>query len=90
MTTWFQTFTGKKFHPLDPRPEDICIEDIAHALSYINRFGGHLPEPWTVAQHSIVVAEFAPPGLRLAAQMHDSPEAYLGYMVKPLEQEVAD
>ena len=30
---WKQTFTGKAFYPLDPRPEDICIEDIAHALS---------------------------------------------------------
>ena len=86
MTNWLQTFTGARFYPSDPRPADIHIEDIAHALSYINRFGGHLPEPWTVAQHALVMAEFAPPRLRLATQMHDSPEAYLGDVVKPLKQ----
>ena len=23
---WIQTYTGKMFYPLDPRPEDICIQ----------------------------------------------------------------
>jgi len=41
---WFQTFTGKAFWILDPRPEEIEIEDIAHALSNICRFGGHVRE----------------------------------------------
>jgi hypothetical protein len=26
---WIQTFTGKMFYPLQPRIEDICIEDKA-------------------------------------------------------------
>lgn len=82
---WFQTFTGKKFYPKDPRPEDVCIEDIAHALAHINRFGGHLPEPWTVAQHSLVASSFAPPDLQLEALLHDAHEAYVGDMVKPLK-----
>ena len=28
---WLQTYTGKQFYPLDPQPEDIDIQDIAHA-----------------------------------------------------------
>ena len=30
---WIQTYTGKCFYPLDPRPEEIDIMDIAHSLS---------------------------------------------------------
>ena len=38
---WCATYTGMQFWPLDPRPEDICIEDIAHALALQCRFNGH-------------------------------------------------
>src|SRR5487761_1741512 len=38
---WIATFTGRAFWPLDPRPEDVVIEDIAHALSMLCRYGGH-------------------------------------------------
>jgi hypothetical protein len=30
---WMQTYSGKQFWPLDPRPEEIDIRDIAAALS---------------------------------------------------------
>ncbi len=85
---WFQTFTGRKFWPLDPLPEDIFIEDIAHALSLITRFGGHIPEPYSVAQHSLIVASYSGPDtvLALCGLMHDAPEAYLGDMVAPLKR----
>lgn len=55
---WIQTYTGKKFYPLDPRPEDVNIEDIAHSLSLQCRFMGHCDHFYSVAQHSINVAEF--------------------------------
>lgn len=35
------TFTGRTFSPLAPKSADIVIEDIAHALSHLCRFGGH-------------------------------------------------
>lgn len=38
---WMQTRTGRAFYPQNPLPEDICIEDIAHALGNLCRFGGH-------------------------------------------------
>lgn len=50
------TYTGKEIDPLHLSPEDICIEDIAHALSMCNRFAGHTLRPISVAQHSIYVA----------------------------------
>jgi hypothetical protein len=36
---WQQTFTGRQFWPLDPRPEEVCADDIAHALSLQCRRG---------------------------------------------------
>ncbi len=40
---WMQTFSGRKFWPLDPRVEEVFTEDIAHALANQCRFGGHCP-----------------------------------------------
>lgn len=34
------TFSGRFFFPMDPRPEDVCIEDIAHSLSLKCRWTG--------------------------------------------------
>ena len=56
---WMQTHSGLRFYPLDPRPEDIRIEDIAHALPMICRFNGHCSRFYSVAEHSLNVAAFA-------------------------------
>ena len=34
------TFTGKRIDPLEMRAEDVCLEDLAHALSLLCRGGG--------------------------------------------------
>lgn len=52
---WMQTFTGRKFFPQDPRPEDICVSDIAHALSMACRYAGHTKHFYSVAEHSILM-----------------------------------
>jgi hypothetical protein len=38
--SWMQTATGRAYWPVDPRGEDVCIEDIAHALGHLCRYGG--------------------------------------------------
>jgi hypothetical protein len=42
MSDYILTYSKIKFHPLEPRIEDILIEDIAHALSLMTRANGHI------------------------------------------------
>lgn len=84
-TDYVSTFSGNRFYPLAARIDRIAIEDIAHGLAYQCRFNGQTREFYSVAQHSLVVAELVPPPLRMAALLHDAAEAYLGDMVKPLK-----
>lgn len=85
------TWTGSKFYLLDPRPEEVFIEDIAHALSLQCRFNGHISEHYSVAEHSIMVADIVAeeskdPQLILTALLHDAAETYLGDVVSPLKK----
>jgi hypothetical protein len=51
------TCTGRRVHIADPLPDEIDIEDIAHGLSHVCRFAGHVPLYYSVAQHSLLVSE---------------------------------
>ncbi len=84
-TAYVSTFSGNRFYPLEPRIDHVAIEDIAHGLAYQCRFNGQTCEFYSVAQHSLIVAELVAPHLQLAALLHDAAEAYLGDMVKPLK-----
>ncbi len=84
-----QTFTGKKFYPLAPRAEDICIEDIAHALSRKCRFGGHTKMFYSVAQHCVLVSELLEPSTEstlLWGLLHDAAEAYMPDFATPIKE----
>lgn len=83
---WIQTFTGLVMYPLDPRPEEICIEDIAHALSNLCRFTGHCREFYSVADHSVRVSYTCDPKDALWGLLHDAPEAYLADMSRPVKR----
>lgn len=55
---YVQTFSARRFRCAG-FPEDVDIEDIAHALSQLNRFNGHTVRPYSVAEHSVRVARLA-------------------------------
>lgn len=83
---WIHTFTNKLFDLENPTPEMVCIEDIAHHLSGINRFTGAAPSPYNVAQHSVLMSWYIDTPHKFTALMHDSQEAYVGDMTSPLKR----
>lgn len=90
---WMHTFTGRAFYPLDPRPDDIDERDIAHALSLVCRYGGHVKRFYSVAEHCVHIATYlldttGDAHLALWGLLHDAPEAYVGDMVRPLKRQI--
>lgn len=82
---WMQTFTGRQFYPLSPRSEDVDPADIAHALSMLCRYNGHVDRFYSVAEHCVLMSEAVAPEFALHALLHDASEAYLGDMIRPLK-----
>lgn len=83
----FRTFKGRRFWPLDPRPEEVDIEDIARGLALTNRFNGHTLMPYSVAQHSVLVSYMVPEGMEFEGLMHDASEAMgIGDLISPTKK----
>jgi 5'-deoxynucleotidase YfbR-like HD superfamily hydrolase len=83
---YFKTYTGRTFWPMDPRPDEISILDIAHSLAHQCRFSGHTREFYSVAEHSVRVSQIVPSPYQLWALLHDAAEAYLLDWPRPLKQ----
>lgn len=88
--TWIQTWTGKQFWPLDPRPEEVSIVDIAWQLAGQNRWKGATKMPITIAQHSTIVSRLCDPEYAMQGLLHDATEAYLGDMAGPVKSGLPD
>ena len=82
---WMETFGGRKVNPWDVKEDDVDIKTIAHSLSLTCRFGGHCKVFYSVAEHSIRVAEIVEPKYQLAALLHDAGEAYMGDVIRPIK-----
>jgi uncharacterized protein len=76
-------FSGGTINPLDPDPNDIQLVDIAHALGNICRWTGHVTKFLSVAEHSVLASLFTKD---LPTLMHDSSEAYLSDLARPIKQ----
>lgn len=85
---WMQTISGRKFWPIDPRAEEVYIEDIAHALSMMCRFNGHCTRFYSVAEHSVYVSLLVPVEDAAWALLHDASEAYIADIVKPAKPHI--
>lgn len=84
------TYSGICFEPMKVSAKDICIEDIAHALSLMCRGCGHLKYFYSVAQHSVNCAREArergwTKRVILGCLLHDASEAYIADIIRPVK-----
>jgi hypothetical protein len=91
---WQRMLSGRRLDLLNPSPDDIEIEDIAHGLARVARWNGQTvgEHAFSVAQHSLLVESIAgalnddwPPAWRLAALLHDAPEYVVGDLISPFK-----
>lgn len=90
------TNSGELFWPMDARANEVCIHDIAHSLSNMCRFAGHIKRFYSVAQHCVLVSQLIEnsssklglntPYHQLVGLTHDASEAYLVDIPRPIKR----
>jgi 5'-nucleotidase len=94
---WQRMLSGRRLDLLDPSPQDIEIEDIAHGLARVARWNGQTlgDHALSVAQHALLVEQIAAAlepdwehRWRLAALLHDAPEYVVGDLISPFKAAV--
>lgn len=69
----------------NPEEFEYDIGEIAHALSNICRYTGHVHGFYSVAEHSVLASYLVPEKYALEALLHDASEAFCGDVSKPLK-----
>lgn len=94
---WQRMLSGRRLDLLNPHPDDIEIEDIAHGLARMARWNGQTlgQHAYTVAQHVVFVeriADLEKPDWtrqwRLAALLHDAAEYVIGDLISPFKNAI--
>lgn len=91
--TWLLTHTGRE-HSLTalPHPDNApSVSEIAWSLAHINRYTGHARRAYSVAEHSLLVADIAhalgaSKLLELVCLWHDAHESITGDVASPIKQ----
>ena len=93
--TWLLMNTGREHYlagGLESHPDNVpSIAEIAYALAHINRFTGHAKRAYSVAEHSLLVADMMHadglgPAVELCGLMHDAHECITGDVASPIKQ----
>lgn len=100
--SWMQSFSGAMIWPLDPRPDEVHYDDLVVGLARECRYGRMCREFYSVAEHSVIVSQYAEKlarergyseGTALAAAriglLHDGSEAFLGDVPRPIKHQPA-
>jgi 5'-deoxynucleotidase YfbR-like HD superfamily hydrolase len=89
---WMLTYSGLKFFANRPTPDMIAVTDIAHSLSLICRYNGHLRTGmYSVAQHCVIASQICEALGETDENIfwclfHDSSEAYLSDLCTPVKK----
>lgn len=89
--SYILTYKKIEFYPLNPKINDIDIEDIAHALSLLCRANGHFKHFYSVGLHSLncayeAMARGYSDRVVLGCLLHDGSEAYLSDITRPVKK----
>lgn len=93
----FSTYTGKQVDFNTFSEDDVCLEDIAHHLSRIQRSCGSLPlkYSYTVGEHCISLAHYLKKAkvstlAKKLILLHDASEAYMSDVPSPIKYMMPD
>jgi hypothetical protein len=84
------TRSGDSIDLNNPNVDPVSIDDVAHNLSHICRWGGKPEDYFSVAEHCVMTAERAPKHKRLGVLMHDCEESILGDNIQPLKEVIPE
>ena len=71
-------YSGKYINVVEMTEDDICLEDIAHALALKCRWNGNTKEFFSILSHTMIVQSLLLDSANsLEALLHDAHEAYL-------------
>ena len=84
------TQTRRKVFPLDVKPEDIDLIDIASSLGKQCRYNGHVDRFYSVAEHCVIISRALerdgyPPIVQKQGLFHDAQEEIVSDLIKPLK-----
>lgn len=87
---WIMTSSGRAFDLVEPTSAMVHWPDVAEQLAKTPRFAGATPGVhYSVAQHSVLVAQLVSPEWRPWALLHDAHEAWLGDDTTPKKAAVS-
>ena len=85
-----RTFSGLYVDPLNLKPEDIRLVDIAWPLANKFRYASQIRQQYTIAQHSVMVSYLVGESDAYAGLLHDAAESYLGDICGPVKPSFPD
>lgn len=85
MNNAIRVSTGHLVDPFNLKVEDCVKIDFIHSICLLNRYTGHSKYPYSVGQHSYILANHVPSDLRKAAIIHDFSEALFNDIASPVK-----
>ncbi len=82
---YMKTISGTRVYVRNPNPDSILLDDIAHGLAFTCRWNGQITKFFSVAEHCWRASYLCIPEDALLTLLHDSPEAYIGDMIRPVK-----